>query len=72
MNDKELIILKKAKLFFKDKTPVHIKKHNGYFHNGLILQLTGDLLIIDDDKKGTMPIYLMEILEIEKREKKNE
>ena len=68
MNDKELIISKKSRLFFQNKISVHIKKHNGYFHNGLILELEGDLLILDDERSGSMPIYFMEILEIEKRE----
>ncbi len=71
MNEQELIILsKKTRYFFKNKIPVHVKKHNGYFHNGLILELEGDLFILDDERDGAMPIYYMEVLEIEKREKK--
>jgi hypothetical protein len=71
MNEQELIILKKkTKYFFENKILVHIRKHNGYFHNGLILELEGDLFILDDEKSGAIPIYYLEILEIEKREEK--
>ncbi len=70
MNEQELIILKKSQLFFQDRISVHIKKHNGYFHNGFILEIEGDLLILNDERSGAMPIYFMEILEIEKREEK--
>ena len=71
MNEEELITLKKkVRYFFQDRILVHIKKHNGYFHNGLILEIEGDLLILDDERDGAMPIYFMEILEIEKREER--
>lgn len=69
MDIKELI-KRKAIYFYKDKIKVHIKKHNGYIHNGLILELQGDLLIIDDRVNGAMPIYFMEIFEIEKMEER--
>lgn len=69
MNEQELITLKKkVRYFFESKIPVHIKKKNTYFHNGIILELEGDLLILDDKKNGAMPIYLMEIFDIEKME----
>ena len=68
MNDKQLVIQKKCEFFHKGKIAVHIKKENGYFHNGLILEVQGDLLIIDDRKNGAMPIYFMEIKEVEKME----
>lgn len=67
MNDEEIIIGKKARQFFDTKTEVHIEKKNGWIHNGFILELQGDLIILDDIMKGAMPIYFLEILEIEKR-----
>ncbi len=71
MNEQELMILKrKVRYFFENKILVHIKKKNTYFHNGLILELEGDLLILDDERDGSMPIYFLEILEIEKREER--
>ena len=45
------LMKEKCKYFFDNKIPVHIIKHNKFFHNGLILELQGDLLIIDDRKK---------------------
>lgn len=68
MNEHELIILnRKVRYFFEGRVKVHITKHNGFFYNGLILEIEGDLLIIDDEKNNAMPIYFEEIKDIEKR-----
>ncbi len=64
------LMKQKVKYFFDDKIKVHIKKKNGYIHNGLILEIQGDLIILDDKKNGAMPIYFLEIFEIEKMEKR--
>lgn len=54
--------------YFKEhKLSVHIGKHNGRFYNGIILEFQGDMLILDDEKLGAIPIYLIEIKFIEKR-----
>lgn len=67
MNEQNDIIRKKLE-FFKDKNiAIHISKKNGWFHNGKILEITGDFFIIDDEKTGAMPIYFIEIKEIEKK-----
>lgn len=60
----------KVKYFYDNKISVHISKTNGFFHNGLILQYVEDYLIIDDDMNGAMPIYFVEIKDIEKRREK--
>lgn len=70
MKEEEKILRKKAEYFHNKRIPVHIKKKNGYFHNGLIMEFSHDLLILDDIKIGDMPIYLMEIVEIEKQEER--
>ena len=57
--------------YYKDnKIAVHIEKKNTRFYNGLILEFSGDFLILDDEKLGAMPIYLIEINFVEKREEK--
>ena len=56
--------------YFKDnKVAVHIQKKNERFYNGIILEFEGDMLILDDEKLGAIPIYLIEIKFIEKRRK---
>jgi hypothetical protein len=61
-------ILKQKLSYFKDnKISVHIIKHNGRFHNGLILELAGDMIILDEEVAGAMPIYFEEIKDVEKR-----
>lgn len=72
MNEQERAIQKKAEYFFNNKIAVHIVKKNKFFHNGFILELQGDLIILNDEVDGTMHIYSFEVLEIEKRREKNE
>ncbi len=63
---------KKEISYYKNNNiAVHIEKGNGRFYNGLILEFEGDMLILDDEKLGAIPIYLIEIKFIEKRLKKN-
>ena len=67
----EEVVKKKVNYFYEKKIPVHIEKNNGFVNNGLILELAGDMIILDDLKNGAMPIYFIEIKEIEpKRENK--
>lgn len=52
--------------FYKNKIPVYICKNNGRFYRGLILEFSGDMIILDDRVLGAMPIYFLEIKIIEK------
>jgi len=70
MNEMNEMIRKKAE-FFKDKNlAVHISKKNNWFHNGLIKEINNDFLILIDEIEGEMPIFFIEIIEIQKREDK--
>ena len=68
MEENNEVMEQKVRYFFDKKTKVHIKKKNGYIHNGLILEVEKNLLILDDKFSGSMPIYFVEIFEIEKME----
>lgn len=57
---------KQIRYFFEHKIPVYIKKNNGRFYKGVILELEGDLLILDDRVLGAMPIYFLEISFVER------
>ncbi|KKK86047.1 hypothetical protein LCGC14_2767150 [marine sediment metagenome] len=58
--------------YFKNHNiAVHIRKKNGRFYNGKILELAGDMIILEDEKLGSIPIYFIEIKFIEKRKEKN-
>ncbi|HEC40006.1 MAG TPA: hypothetical protein ENI29_17335 [bacterium] len=55
--------------YYKDNNiAVHVEKNNGRFYNGLILEFQGDMIILDDEKLGPIPIYFLEIKFIEKRQ----
>ena len=66
------IMKKKVQFFYDKQVAVHIKKKNGHFNRGLILEFALDLIILDDERSGAMPIYFEEIEEIEQRREKEE
>lgn len=74
-------ILKKKISYFKtNEISVHVTLNqeitlqNGVvrnkIHNGMILEFQGDMIVLLDEVKGSIPIYLMEIKDIEKRRAK--
>ena len=63
-------IRSKAKFYKNNVRAVHISKKDFKFHNGIILKVRGDFLIIDDEKFGETPIFFAEINDIEPREPK--
>ena len=44
---------RRAEIFQERKTIVHISKNNGFFHNGLILEVGNDFFILKDRLKGS-------------------
>lgn len=64
------ILNAKIKYFFEKKIPVHILRTDTRFCNGIILEVQADLIVLDDERLGAMPIYFLEIKRIEPREAK--
>jgi len=58
-------IRKKCEFFYERKTTIHIRKDNGQFYNGLIIELTNESLILLDRVVGEVLIYFSEIKFIE-------
>lgn len=69
MNDTNEQMIQQISYFKNNNIAVHIEKNNNRFYNGLILEFQGDMLILEDEKLGAIPIYLIEIKFIEKRMK---
>ena len=66
------ILKQRVQYFFDNKQAVHISLNSTRFLNGIILEFTGDMLILDDKELGATPVYLMEIKYIDVfREKKD-
>ena len=61
-------IRRKAEFFKGKNIAVHISKKNHWFHNGFIKEINKDFLILTDEIEGEMPIFFIEIIEIQKRE----
>ena len=72
MKEREEIIRKKILFYFQQDLAVHIKKHNNWFHNGVIKSVESDHCILIDEKEGEMPIFFSEIFEVQKKEERKE
>ncbi len=55
------IILKELINYFDNKIKVKIIKKNDLIFEGLILEIEGDLIILENKNKGSVQIYLDEI-----------
>ena len=72
MNEQEETIRKKILFYSQQNLAVHIKKHNNWFHNGVIKIIRDDHCILIDEKEGEMPIFFSEIFEVQKKEERKE
>jgi len=64
------ILREQLEFYKKNDVKIHITKTNSMCYGGKILELAGDLLILDDIKLGTMPIHFIEIKVLEKFKEK--
>ena len=69
----EKILKLKIKYYFDNQLPVHISLKSTRFLNGKILEFAGDMIIINDNQLGAVPVYFEEIKYVEPfREKEEE
>ena len=68
----ELMIEEKAKVFSDKKIQVHITKKNGSWLNGSITELNADFLMLQELKEGLMPVFFLEIKNIQTLTKRGE
>lgn len=54
----------RLKLFCEEKTYTYIKDSLDYFFNGYIILLEEDKVYFNDDKLGTIPILIKDIMEV--------
>ena len=65
-NENEMINEKISQVYFEKKIPVHITKKDGEWLNGLISEVNSDFLMIKEFKKGEIPVFFLQIQEIER------
>jgi len=59
-------LMKKKCEFFQDKkTLTHIRKFDGEFYNGIILEIHDDYIIVHDRIIGELIVYFQEIRKLE-------
>lgn len=63
-------LYKLAKFFMERNISIHITKKNNWFHNGKIKELSAEFIILDEERKGEIPVFFSEMTEISKREEK--
>lgn len=56
----------KAQFYFSKKITVHIETYRDKFYNGLIIEISKDLIILNDRVLGEIPISFNEIKVIDK------
>ena len=61
MSEDNNILKRKIEYFLNNKLLVHISLKNSKFLNGKILELAGDMIIVDDQFLGATPVYFDEI-----------
>ena len=64
-------IVEEAKKLRDSMEFAHITLKNKRFHNGQIMEVRNDFLIINDEKFGEMPIFFSEVNSIYPRIPKN-
>ena len=65
MTGKE-ILYNQLEFYKKNDMKVHILRTDTKFYNGKILELAGDMIILEDQKLGAMPLFFIEINTVEK------
>lgn len=53
------------KVYLKNSTAIHVTKNDGMWMNGSIVEVRADFVLIDEFKKGRMPVFFLEIKSIE-------
>lgn len=58
-------IKKKIDYFYKQQTYVHITTKKDRFYNGQIVEVSADFFIIHDRVLGELPVFFLEIEDVE-------
>jgi len=64
------VLREQLEFYKKNDLEVHIEKNNNLFANGKVLEVNGDMLILNDRVLGAIPIHFIEIDKLEKFRKK--
>lgn len=64
-NEQDTINSKKINYYYNEKIEVHITLKNDRFFNGLIEYVGVDFFLINDRKLGKIPVYFVELDDIE-------
>ena len=69
MDDTKInLFFDKATLYKDLQIKVHLTMYNGFVYNGMITEVEPDFFLLDDHRKGIMPVFFLELVDIEKWE----
>lgn len=60
------ILRHQLEFYKKNILRIHVKRKDGRYYNGIVLEVQGDMLILEDRVLGAMPIHFLEIDHVEK------
>lgn len=64
------LLKEQLEFYYKKDIAIHIDKFDGRFYGGKILEMAGDMIILDDVVLGAIPIFFREIKILEKYKKR--
>lgn len=65
MSNEYELIKKKVNYFLEYQRPVHIRFKKNYWKNGIIKEMEKDFFMLDEKMEGLMPVFYLEVLDIE-------
>ena len=65
------IISQKLNLYKEKKITIHVILKSRQFYNGIVTELGSDFFMIEDRKLGTMPVFFIEVYNIEPYKKED-
>lgn len=72
IDDNKKNIVEKLSFFLENHIKVHITKENREFLNGYLTERKSDtIFVLEDDKKGTLFIFISDIFDVEEFKKNN-
>lgn len=64
-NDDVALLCAKSRIFMEKTIAIHIEKKDGFWLNGIISEVSTEFLIIEEFKKGKMPVFFIEMKKLE-------
>ena len=72
LNDQENVFKGKIEFYFANSVKIHIVLKNKEWFNGTIQKVNPDFFVLNESKKGILPIYYSELFDVDPYTPENE